>query len=67
MILGLSCFIYKMGTVLHHLPEDKVRQTVWFLEVPSRTENCSFMVVLGWMTKGVFLEEEGLVPGLKLW
>lgn len=56
-----------MGIVLHHLPEDRVRQTVWFLEVPSSIEKCSFMVILGCMTKGVFLEEEGLVPGLKLW
>lgn len=55
-----------MGIVLHHHPEDRVRQTVWFLEVPSSIEKCSFMVILGCMTKGVFLEEEGLVPGLKL-
>lgn len=52
-----------MGVELHHLPETHSVVS----EVPPSVENCGFMVILGCTTKGVFLEEEGLVPGLKLW
>lgn len=35
-----------------------------FLEVPSSTEKCNFMILLGYVIREVFMEEEGLMIGL---
>ena len=40
---------------------------MWLPEVPSSTENCSFMITLDCVTKEIFMEEEGLGPDLKEW